>query len=77
MSETGPRVTEYDLEMILSIFYRIMSQSKIVTLSGSIPPGVPEDIYAKMIEIAKNRGVKTILNTSGEQFSKGWKSSLF
>ena len=77
MSETGPRVTEYDLEMILSIFYRIMSQSKIVTLSGSIPPGVPEDIYAKMIEIAKNRGVKTILNTSGEQFSKGLEKQPF
>jgi len=71
LSETGPEVTDYDLEMILSIFYRIMSQSKIVTLSGSIPPGVPDNIYATMIEIAKDRGVKTILNASGEQIIKG------
>lgn len=77
LGETGPKVTDYDLEMLLSIFYRVMSQSKIVTLSGSIPPGTPKDIYAKMIEIAKERGVKAILNSSGEQFLKGLEKKPF
>jgi len=77
LDETGPSVTDYDIEMILSIFYRIMYQSKIVTLSGSIPPGVPEEIYATMIEIARERGVKAILNASGEQFAKGLEKQPF
>jgi len=77
LSEKGPKITEYDLEMILSIFYRIMSQSKIVTLSGSTPPGVPVNIYATMIEIARERGVRAILNASGEQFAKGLEKKPF
>jgi len=57
--------------MLKSIFYRVMSQCSAVTLSGSLPRGVPVNIYGDLISIAKERGVKTILNASGEQFIKG------
>jgi len=71
LSEPGPKVTEYDIEMLKSIFYRTMSQCSAVTLSGSLPRGVPVNIYGDLISIAKERGVKTILNASGEQFLTG------
>ena len=71
LSEPGPKVTEYDIEMLKSIFYRTMSQCSVVTLSGSLPRGVPVNIYGDLISIAKERGVKTILNASGEQFLTG------
>ena len=77
LSEVGPQVTEYDLEMFHSIFYRVMSQCSIVTLSGSLPRGVPVDIYANLITIAKERGVKTVLNASGEPFIKGLERKPF
>lgn len=77
LSEPGPPVSEYDLEMLHSIFYRIMSQCSIVTLSGSLPRGVPVDIYANLITTAKERGVKTILNASGEPFIKGLERKPF
>lgn len=77
LSETGPKVTEYDLEMFKSIFYRVMSQCSVVTLSGSLPRGVPVNIYGDLISIAKEREVKTILNTSGEQFIKGLEKKPF
>jgi 1-phosphofructokinase family hexose kinase len=77
LSETGPEITEYDLEMLKSIFYRAMSQCSVVTLSGSLPRGVPVNIYGDLISIAKERGVKTILNTSGEQFIKGLEKNPF
>ena len=77
LSEPGPKITEYDLEMLKSIFYRVMSQCSAVTLSGSLPRGVPENIYADLISIAKERGVKTILNSSGEQFIKGLEKKPF
>jgi len=77
LSETGPKITEYDLEMLKSIFYRIMSQCSVVTLSGSLPQGVPVNIYGDLISIAKEREVKTILNTSGEQFIKGLEKKPF
>jgi 1-phosphofructokinase family hexose kinase len=77
LSETGPKITEYDLEMLKSIFYRVMSQCSVVTLSGSLPQGVPVNIYGDLISIAKGREVKTILNTSGEQFIKGLEKNPF
>lgn len=77
LSETGPKITEYDLEMLKSIFYRVMSQCTVVTLSGSLPRGVPVNIYGDLISIAKEREVKTILNTSGEQFIKGLEKKPF
>jgi 1-phosphofructokinase family hexose kinase len=77
LSETGPKITEYDLEMLKSIFYRVMSQCTVVTLSGSLPRGVPVNIYGDLISIAKEREVKTILNTSGEQFIKGLEKRPF
>jgi len=77
LSEPGPKITEYDLEMLKSIFYRVMSQCIVVTLSGSLPRGVPANIYGDLISIAKERGVKTILNASGEQFIKGLEKKPF
>lgn len=77
LSETGPKITEYDLEMLKSIFYRVMSQCTVVTLSGSLPRGVPVNIYGDLISIAKEREVKTVLNASGEQFIKGLEKKPF
>ncbi len=77
LSETGPKITEYDLEMLKSIFYRVMSQCNVVTLSGSLPRGVPVNIYGDLISIAKEREVKTILNSSGEQLIKGLEKKPF
>ncbi|GAI17765.1 unnamed protein product, partial [marine sediment metagenome] len=77
LSEPGPKITEYDLEMLKSIFYRAMSQCSVVTLSGSLPRGVPVNIYGDLISIAKERKVKAILNTSGEQFIKGLEKKPF
>ncbi|MFH1001689.1 MAG: 1-phosphofructokinase family hexose kinase [bacterium] len=77
LSEAGPKITEYDLEMLKSIFYRVMSQCSVVTFSGSLPRGVPVNVYGDLISIAKGRGVKTILNTSGEQFIQGLEKKPF
>ena len=36
-----------------------------IVASGSLPPGVPMDIYAKLSKIAKQKGAKLIVDTSG------------
>lgn len=33
--------------------------------SGSLPPGVPEDFYARVAEIAARRGIRVVLDSSG------------
>lgn len=42
-----------------------------VALSGSIPPGVPTDIYAKLIENFRKRKINSLLDASGEPLRKG------
>jgi 6-phosphofructokinase 2 len=37
-----------------------------IVASGSLPPGVPHDIYAQLAKIAKNNKAKFIVDTSGE-----------
>jgi 6-phosphofructokinase 2 len=36
-----------------------------VVASGSLPAGVPDDFYARIARIAKQRGTRMILDTSG------------
>ena len=40
-------------------------------MSGSLTDGLPEDFYAKMIEMCHEAGVKVFLDTSGEALKKG------
>jgi 6-phosphofructokinase 2 len=37
-----------------------------IVASGSLPPGVPKDIYAQLARIAKQQNAKLVVDTSGE-----------
>ena len=43
-----------------------MSDVEFIIASGSLPPGVPLNIYAQLARIAKSRKAKFIVDTSGE-----------
>jgi len=42
---------------------------KFVVASGSLPPGVPKDFYARLNSLLKMRNVKLVLDTSGDALS--------
>ena len=42
------------------------NQSGFIVASGSLPPGVPADIIARIAKIAKRQGRKLIVDSSGE-----------
>jgi fructose-1-phosphate kinase PfkB-like protein len=46
----------------------------ILVVTGSVPPGVPADIYAEAIRLAKASGVTTILDADGELLREGIKA---
>jgi tagatose 6-phosphate kinase len=50
---------------------------KAVTLSGSLPPGVPYDFYADLIKISRKENVLTFLDSSGEALRKGAEAGPF
>jgi 6-phosphofructokinase 2 len=43
-----------------------IKDARFIVASGSLPPGVPLDIYARLARIAKNKNAKFIIDTSGK-----------
>lgn len=69
--EPGPTLTPEDLQQIKNKVAHWAKHSKIVALSGSLPPGVPHDFYVELIAIAKQHGALAFLDTSGEALKAG------
>lgn len=73
--EPGCQVTEEETERFLQRFPQMIERSSVVTISGSVPAGMPKDIYKKMILMAKEAGKQVILDTSGELLEQGLKAA--
>lgn len=69
--EPGPNITEKELAGFRKEFLYACEQCELMVLSGSIPQGVPDDIYAQLITECNRAGIKTLLDTSGEPLKKG------
>ncbi|MGP0092155.1 MAG: 1-phosphofructokinase family hexose kinase [Xanthobacteraceae bacterium] len=48
-----------------------------VVASGSLPPGVPDDFYARVARIAKEHGSKMVLDTSGQAFRAALQEGVY
>lgn len=69
--EPGCLVTEEEEARFLTRFPKIIQDSAVVTLSGSVPKGMSKDIYQKLIRLVKEAGKQVILDTSGEPLERG------
>ena len=70
INDRGPKVSERALEQFISQYKIMLKKVSYVVISGSVPPNVPDDIYGKLVKIAKNMGVKSIVNTGEPLLSK-------
>lgn len=61
----GPVVEEKEWKKLLSILEQMDGISYLVA-SGSVPAGVPVDIFARIASIAKKKKIRCIVDTSGE-----------
>lgn len=69
--EPGPEVTGEERLLFYGKYRELVQQCELVMLSGSAARGLPEDIYAELINIAKEYDRKVILDTSQELLAKG------
>ncbi|WP_245908069.1 1-phosphofructokinase family hexose kinase [Pseudosporangium ferrugineum] len=69
--EPGPRIGTGEWAAFAARFRGLLAGADVVTLSGSLPPGVPEDGYAVLIRLAARAGVPTVLDTGGEALRRG------
>ncbi len=71
VNEVGTHVDFSSYKRFMQRFQSVLENTSIMVLSGSIPPGVPTDIYRQMIEKAKAANVMTVLDADGEPLRLG------
>jgi len=71
LNELGPRLERDELASVLGTVEAHLENASWLMLCGSLPPGVACDFYAQLIERARKRGVKTMLDADGEALSQG------
>ena len=69
--EKGDTVPPVKVAEMLELFEATVGKYTAVTLSGSMPPGVPTDFYAQLIELAHKAGVPAFLDSSKEALLQG------
>jgi 6-phosphofructokinase 2 len=69
-SASGPEIKPYELMQIIHKVEKL-EKPDIVTISGSLPPGIHPEIYRKIIGIAKNKGATVVLDTDGDGLKVG------
>jgi 1-phosphofructokinase len=66
----GQTPAEKDLESLFRIVKELTAECEWFVLAGSIPAGVPDNIYAELVTLIKSKNRKVALDTSGEGFRK-------
>lgn len=67
----GPPVEQTETDRLKRLIFGDAQSPEVVVLSGSIPPGVPEDTYYSLIKAGNEKGSKMILDSEGEPFRLG------
>ena len=63
--ESGPVVSEEELNTFIAHFTKLVEKASVVTMSGSLPRGLPANTYATLVAIARQNNVPVLLDTSG------------
>ncbi len=75
LNERGPEISAAELEKIERTVRQKLSKASWLMICGSMPPGVPPDFCCKLIRLARERQVKTLLDTDGEALAAGIEAS--
>ncbi|GAA6142238.1 1-phosphofructokinase family hexose kinase [Hydrogenophaga sp. 5NK40-0174] len=61
----GPTLSETEWRACVQTIEKLPAMPDIIVASGSLPPGVPVDIYAHLAELARAKGSRLVLDSSG------------
>jgi len=66
INERGPAVSAHDLELFRDKLLYLAKGASMCVFAGSLPRGVPPDVYAGLIRELKKQNVTTVVDTEGE-----------
>lgn len=71
LNELGPALEEAELAELKKAVKRRIDQASWLMICGSIPPGVSTHFYTDLVQLAREAGVKTLLDTDGDALLHG------
>ncbi len=74
ISPPGPRVHAAETRKLLKQMWQLKHKPELLVCGGSVPPGIPADIYAVIIGEARRHGIRTMLDSSGQYLREGIKA---
>ena len=66
----GPRLRDEEWSRCLDRFHGLCEAAGLIVASGGLPPGVPEDFYARLARSCRDRRFRLVLDTSGAPLRK-------
>lgn len=73
----GPRLSREEQELFIRELMSMEPPPDYVVASGSLPPDVPPDFYARIAHFGKKRGAKVIIDVSGEALHAALQEGVF
>lgn len=61
----GPHLSEAEWQACLQHLQQRPAFPDLLVASGSLPPGAPDDFYARLARLCRERGARLVLDTSG------------
>ncbi len=71
LHERGPQLRKSEVQALEKAVRDSLEGAAWLLLCGSLPPGVPSGFYARLIALARQAKVKTLLDTDGDPLREG------
>ncbi len=71
INERGPAVSPEEVERFVERLRYLSDGARICVLAGTLPPGAPEDLYGRLVEDLRERGITVLLDAEGEPMLAG------
>ncbi len=71
LNEAGPALSKEEGAAVERAVRATLDKASWLMLCGSLAPGVPASFYGKLISIARQKGVKTLLRANGDALREG------
>jgi 1-phosphofructokinase family hexose kinase len=71
-NERGPLISEAELHRLIGWYEELAPRAQWIGIGGSLPPGVPVDIFKTLIEIGHAAGARVLLDADGEPQRHGF-----
>ena len=68
--EKGPTIELNESEEFKSHLLKLFKETDVAVMSGSLPKGLNTDYYTDIVRLAKEQGILTILDSSGQSLEE-------